>query len=349
MDLRILRAELRLTRPVRAADVEHARRTSLFLELRDQLHTGMAELPLEGRGLGSERGVVGALRAWCEPGAEARPPRSRAAAQVLEDASLDLALRRRGRSLADTLGATVSDVGYAGVVGIAPAAAAVARAEELVAAGASRLRVKIAPGHALEAVRAVLAAVHVPVVADANASFDRTSAGELDALAELPLAWLEEPFAPDEDHALLERLAARGLSLGADESAADAAAVERLADAGVVAVVCVKPARLGVAAALDALEAAERRGLSRYVGGYFEAGLGRAVLGALAAVRTDLDGDVVAPVAYLEHDPCGLPGPVAGRQPLHLAPGLGPLPDPDDLAVVLEVRDVPRERLTPAS
>jgi len=60
------------------------------------------------------------------------------------------------------------------------------------------------------------------------------------------------------------------------------------------------------------------------------------VLAALAALDTDLDGDVAAPCTYLVADPCALAGPIAGRQPLHVTPGCGPVPDTAGMVVRLE-------------
>ncbi len=349
MDVAVRRATLELRKPVAAAGVVHGRRHSLYVELHDELHRGAAELPLAAAGPdATEEVVLAALRALLAGDAVVPSRGAAAATHLLEGASLDLALRRRGRSLASVLGVAALDVGFAGVVGIDEPSASADRAVELVAAGATRLRVKVAPSRGFDALRAVLGAVPVPVAADANGSFDPSGVEELDPLCELPLAWLEQPFPPGIDEGL-ERLAAHGLTLGADEAVDSLEALDRLLDRGVVAVVCIKPARLGVDGTLEAIGRASRSGVSRYVGGYFESGLGRAALGVLAASGCDLDGDVVSPAAYLVHDPCGLPGPVNGRQPLHDGPGLGPLPDERDLETLLVVRDVPADLLTGAS
>lgn len=352
MRVRVLAADLRLRRPVAAADVLHDRRRSIFLELREPLFTGVAELPLAttpGTQV-TEGEVLDALGPLLASG---QPPEdggigAAAALQLLEAASLDLALRRRGRSLASVLGVTREDVGFAGVVGICEPDESVRRATELVAAGATRVRVKVAPSTGFAALRAVLSELPVPVVADANGAFGAATAASLDELAEVPIAWLEQPFASFEGPEL-ERLASRGITLGADESVDSPDALGDLLEGGLVGVVCVKPSRLGIAGALEAIELARRMGAAPYVGGYFETGLARAVLGALSAKADGLDGDVVAPVTYLEHDPCGLAGPRNGRQPLHHAPGIGPPPHPDALVTLVELDDVPEDRFATTS
>jgi L-alanine-DL-glutamate epimerase-like enolase superfamily enzyme len=342
---RLASATLQLSAPLRAADRVHDRRTSLFLALRDGEHLGTGEVPTSSEP-GPDPGasaVRAALRGRHDLAAEvpaadellaaapddAGDPGSRAAAALLGAARLDLALRREGRSLAEALGVHVSDVPYAGVVGVQAAAHAAARAAALVEAGATRVRVKHVPGGGLDAVRAVLDAVDVPVVVDCNGGCDEDrDDDELTALGALPLAWLEQPFAPPA-FAATARLAARvEVRIGLDESVDTLAAVARAAEVG-ASVLCVKPSRVGgVAAALAVGHAARAHGLVPYVGGHFEAGLGRATLAALAASWPDTpDGDVAAPSTYLVEDPCRLAPPTGGRQPLHIAPGCGPHPD----------------------
>jgi len=256
---------------------------------------------------------------------------------LLDAAHLDLGLRREHRSLASALGVVAADVGFAGVIGIDSASRARDRARELVALGASRLRVKVSPRTGTEALTAVLEAVAVPVVADANGSFEPVAdQRELDALLALPLVWLEQPFGPDrlEHTAALARTTT--VPIGLDESATSLEAIREAARLGAARVICVKPFRFGIPGTLEARRVAAARGLRTYVGGYFEAGLGRSVLASLAALDDDLDGDVAAPCTYLVSDPCALPGPTAGRQPLHVTPGCGPTPNVDGMRVRLE-------------
>ena len=89
---------------------------------------------------------------------------------------------------------------------------------------------------------------------------------------------------------------------------------------------CLKPARLGGVRATRAAHAAcAEAGVPVFVGGFFEAGLGRASNLALAARlsqdATGLVSDLGDPAEYLAVDPCGYP-PVRGR----LGPGARPGP-----------------------
>ena len=164
----------------------------------------------------------------------------------------------------------------------------------------------------------------------------RLTTTTLAVLLELPLAWLEQPFAPG-DWAQVATLAREvDVPIGLDESVTSLAELRAIGRAGAAQVVCIKPSRFGIRGAIEARRVAAEFGMRSYVGGYFEAGLGRAVLAAIAAVRSDLDGDVVAPSTYLTVDPCALAGPRDGRQPLHVTPGCGPAPNVAGMRVRLE-------------
>ncbi len=360
MEATVHAATLRLASSVEAADRVHDVRTSLFLRVRDDDGEGWAECPVS-RTPGYEATEADVLRVLDEgmleehlgpplvvdgrkrergPSTVVSPrPAPHAAATLIDAAVRDRRLRIDGTSLARDLGVADRTIGFAGVVGIDEPDRARERAARLVALGATRVRVKVSPSTGVAAVAAVLDEVTVPVVADANGSF---WAGDehpvLAALRDLPLAWLEQPYAPG----LLAHTAALavlpGCPIGLDESVTSLEVLRDVASLGAATVVCVKPSRFGVMGALDALREARRLGLSAYVGGLFEAGLGRAVLGVLSSVGATLDGDVVAPCTYLEHDPCDLPAPVDGRQPLHRTSGIGPTPDPAALRVRLERR-----------
>ena len=73
-------------------------------------------------------------------------------------------------------------------------------------------------------------------------------------------------------------------------------------------------------------------GVPVFVGGFFEAGLGRAANLALAARlsqdATGLVGDLGSPADYLAVDPCGYPPVVDGWVMVPAEPGVGRWPDP---------------------
>jgi o-succinylbenzoate synthase len=357
-ELTAFTASLELRDAVHAADRTHDRRTSIFLRVHGGRGEGWGECPtatVPGVDATSED-VLGGLAAIDDdalatlladpatangagPLRRAREPAAgsghRLARALVGAAVLDLELRRAGSSLAEHLGVTQDDVGFSGVVGIEDAVAARDRAEALVELGATRLRVKVSPRSGTEALEAVLDSVGVPVVADANGSLDPRDSARVDALTSLPIAWLEQPFAPGSLQQSARLARSSPVRIGLDESVVSTDALRVIALAGAASVVCVKPGRLGVLGALEVLGAARELRLTTYVGGHFETGLGRAALAVLATAG-DLDGDVAAPSTYLVDDPCALAGPRAGRQPLYRGVGTGPLPRTDALVTCSE-------------
>jgi O-succinylbenzoate synthase len=269
-------------------------------------------------------------------------PVDRMLAAVFEMAVADLELRAAGRSMAESLG---TGPGYESM----PVGAAVgipvdrdvgrlrADVAEVVGQGAARVRLKIEPGWVLEPVRAVRAA-HPDLVlqVDANGSFRAGDAGELDelaGLAEFDVLCLEQPLPPADlvAHAELARQLTVPICL--DESLSSPRRVLDALRNGSCQVACLKPGRLGgVRATRLAHAACAAAGVSVFVGGFFEAGLGRSSNLALAARLSEdapgLVGDLGDPARYLVVDPCGYPAVHDGWVRVPDQPGVGPGPDP---------------------
>ncbi len=103
------------------------------------------------------------------------------------------------------------------------------------------------------------------------------------------------------------------------------------------AMACLKPGRLGGVRATRAAHAACREaGVPSFVGGFFEAGLGRAsnltLAARLAQDATGLVSDVGDPTTYLAEDPCGYPPVSDGWVRVPDQPGVGRWPDAGVLA-----------------
>ncbi len=350
--------ELSLRRPVGTAAGTHRRRPLAVVRVVTEDAEGWGECAALAEGtsvdpdldevwttlcsLGAPRLVAAAAArdgelppAWSVARLFGSGPAARLAGAALEMAVLDAELRAAGATLAARLGAGSGPVPAGALVGI-PAerdpAVVVDEVDRLVAKGFGRVRVKIEPGwDALP-----LAAVRrrhpgLALQADANGAY-RTGAegpagtGALRPLDELGLACLEQPLAPPDlvGHAALAATLDTPICL--DESLTSP---ERVRDAlryGACTVACLKPGRLGglLAARRAALACAEA-GVGAFVGGFFEAGLGRlanAALGAHAAF--DRPGDLSAPASYLVEDPFGYPELRAGALHLPGAPGVGP-------------------------
>ncbi len=267
-------------------------------------------------------------------------PADRMLAAAFEMAVWDAELRAEQRSMADALGtgAGFEAMAVGAVVGI-PAGrdlgALRAEVAAAVQAGTARVRLKIEPGWDLEPVRAVRAD-HPDLVlqVDANGSYRAGEAdvGVLSRLAEFDVLCIEQPLPPADlvAHAELARVLPVPICL--DESLSTP---RRVADAlrnGACAMACLKPARLGgVRATWAAHAACAAAGVPVFVGGFFEAGLGRSSNLALAARlsqdATGLVSDLGDPADYLSVDPCGYPPVVGGWVRVPTGPGVGNRPD----------------------
>jgi O-succinylbenzoate synthase len=263
-------------------------------------------------------------------------------AAAFEMAVADAGLRLAGRSLAESLevgpGFESMPVGVA--VGI-PSGRDVGALRQQVAAavdgGAARVRLKIAPGWDAVPVQAVREA-HPDLVlqADANGAYRMEEADQLQDLVPFGLLCVEQPLPPPDLAAHAELARRIDVPICLDESLSSP---RRVADAiryEACRVACLKPGRLGgLRATMVAHAACAAAGVSVFVGGFFEAGLGRASNLALAARlaqdATGLVGDLSEPSDYLAVDPCGYPEVRNGWVRLGGEPGVGLWPRGTDL------------------
>ncbi len=266
-------------------------------------------------------------------------------AATFEMAVTDLELRAENRSLAEALGTGpgFESMPVGAVVGIPDdreLRTLRAAVDAAVAKGAARVRLKVEPGWCAGAVRAVRRRhPDLALQVDANGSFQLDDDGvtELAALGDLGVVCVEQPLAPADlvGHAELARRIVVPICL--DESLSSPQRVRDALRYGACAVACLKPARLGgVRAARAAHAACTEAGVPVFVGGFFEAGLGRASNLALAARlsqdATGLVGDVGDPAEYLAVDPCGYPPVHRGWVRVPDGPGVGHPPDAGALA-----------------
>src|SRR5580692_824035 len=272
-------------------------------------------------------------------------PVDRMLAATFEMAVADAELRAAGCSVADDLGVGEGfhALAVGAVVGIPDGRDIAALRQEVDAVvedGAARVRLKIEPGWVVEPVRAVRAD-HPDVVlqVDANGSFgtDAEDVAVLSRLADFDVLCIEHPLPPADlvAHAQLAQVLPVPICL--DESLSTPRRVSDALRNGSCAMACLKPARLGGVRSTRAAHAAcAAAGVPAFVGGFFEAGLGRASNLALAARlsqdATGLVSDVGDPAGYLAVDPCGYPPVRAGWVRVPAAPGVGNPPD----AAVLE-------------
>jgi O-succinylbenzoate synthase len=346
---------------VRASHGSHAERTVAYVIVRSDQGIGWGEVAALGDPVGTDpslRQVIAALKDQWLPrlfdaararGGQTPPsavlsslggsrPSDRAAVAALEMALLDLELCSADMSLAEWLGVTQSSIAFGAVLGLTPdglVANLRTRAQQLLDEGASRLRLKIEPGHAIEPASALVALEPTEgVQVDANGSFGpdgvlRSEAiEELRVLDRIGLACIEQPLAGADftSQAALTSMLTTPLCL--DESIISPRAARDAIRYEACRVLCVKPGRVGgVRAALGILEQAHAAGIGAFLGGMFETGLGRCALQALAAMPgASMISDAAAAGTYLLADPCEAPMPAGDRQPLWAGSGLGPHP-----------------------
>jgi o-succinylbenzoate synthase len=250
-------------------------------------------------------------------------PVDRLLAAAFEMAVEDVELRTAGLSLARSIGVApgFEAMAVGGFVGI-PAGRelrALRRSADLaVDRGLTRLRIKIAPGWDVEPVRAVREDhPDLAIQVDANGSYQPSDAEHLGRLADFGVLCVEQPL-PAADLVASAELAGRmAVPLCLDESLSSLHRVRDALRYGSCAVACLKPARLGgLRAARAAHAACAAAGVPAFIGGFFEAGLGRAAnLALVARLSMDAAGlvsDLDDPADYLEVDPCGYPAVVDG-------------------------------------
>jgi len=239
-----------------------------------------------------------------------------AARHAVESAVLDARGRRDGRPLAALLAADPStSVPVNATVGDGAVAETVAAARAAVDDGFDCLKVKVGagdPDRDVARLRAVREAVGpgVTLRADANAAWDRETAGEVvDAFADLDLSYLEQPLAADDldGHAALR---GRGVDIGLDETLAttDLAAV-LAADAADVLIL--KPMALGgPARAYAVARRAQAAGVAPVVTTTIDAAPARTAAVHVAAAIPDVRPCGVATGDALDADLAPDPAPV---------------------------------------
>lgn len=358
--IELVTVPMRLTVPLRTAAGRRAERDVLLVHVRAAEAEGWAECVAEPEPTYSPEFTDAAVvvlrdhllpRAWAGPTGDALAlgphldavrghPMARAA---LELAVLDAQLRAVERSLAGWLGATATSVAPGAALGLHDQVdGLLTEADAALAAGAARLRVKIAPGRAaghLEALRRHVGA-DLLLQADANGSFAEDDP-ELDRLDGVGLACLEQPLSPTDllAHArLAERL---DTPICLDEPLTSLGAIEAAVALGACEVVCLKPARVGGWVAARAVhDRCVELGVPVWVGGMLETGVGRAANLAVAALShmalpPDLD-----PRGRFDPDLADPRQPVGGVVAVPDGPGTGAVPDNELLTSAEVVRSL---------
>jgi O-succinylbenzoate synthase len=177
--------------------------------------------------------------------------------------------------------------------------------EKELAAGYQRIKMKIKPGHDVDAVRQVRE--HFPAIklmVDANSAYTLADIDHLRRLDEFYLMMIEQPLAHDDiiDHAQLQRKLETPICL--DECIRTAHHAEQAIQLRACGIINIKLGRVGgFAEAKRVHDVAQAAGIPVWCGGMLEAGIGRAHNIALATLPNFvLPGDVSASRRYWARD-----------------------------------------------
>lgn len=325
---RIILREIRLPlrEPFRISSGEMRERRILLLELfdRDGLHT-WSECVVDDAPNYSPETIDTAwptITRWLAPRLFGRPLESHTAVRdVLETdlrghqmakAALEmgcwaLAAEAQGVALSVLLGGTRDRIATGISLGIQrDPATLVGKAQEALAAGYQKVKIKIAPGRDVEWVAAVRAACGdgAHLMADANNAYTLDDADRLLALDDLDLMMIEQPLAWDDlvRHATLQRRLRTPLCL--DESITSLERAQDMVTLGAGRIINIKPGRVGGFAESIAIhDYCEAQGVPVWCGGMLESGIGRAYNVALASLPNfSLPGDLSPSARYWAQD-----------------------------------------------
>lgn len=182
----------------------------------------------------------------------------------------------------------------------------IAKAEEALAAGYQKVKIKIAPGRDVDWVRAVRTAVgrEAHLMADANNAYTLADTDRLLQLDDLDLMMIEQPLAWDDIVRHAELQAKMRTPICLDESIVSLEKAQDMVTLGAGRIVNVKPGRVGgFTASLRIHDYCESVGVPVWCGGMLESGIGRAYNVALASLPNfTLPGDLSPSARYWAQD-----------------------------------------------
>ncbi|MGW5317075.1 enolase C-terminal domain-like protein [Nocardia thailandica] len=330
-------ARLELARPLRISRASMSGRDAVWVRIRDGDESGWGEVVTSPR-LGLDTpAILSALAGWIARGLPPDPealhaslPRVRQTlptpvACAVDAAVHDLLARRAGVAVAAALGVPPRHrMPTACTIGLTGPRAAAERADALVAAGFSVIKIKLGdpdPAADIAAVRAVRhAAPGAALLLDPNGAWDvATAVHVLRTLAELDIAAVEQPVPAGRRPWLAEVCAAVPVPIVADEDAATPADLDEL-PAGIGGINIKLAECGGLDAGLTMAARAADRGWQVLLGCQAASSLGIAPAAHLLgrARWADLDGHLL-----LADDPWTGLGGADGLLDTPAGPGLG--------------------------
>ncbi len=196
----------------------------------------------------------------------------------LECAAWAIASSKLGVPLKDLLGGVKTGIPTGESFGIKPTVKdLLAEIDQRVAQGFCRIKVKIEPGWDADVLTQVKAAFPtLPVMADGNTGYDPHDSGPWNALDELGLLMIEQPFPGDALVELAELQSRLRTPICLDESALTFGLTRAALKLGAGRIVNIKPARLGgVTPSLAVHDWCLEHEVPVWCGGLLETGIGR--------------------------------------------------------------------------
>ncbi len=265
---------------------------------------------------------------------------NRMAKAAIEMAIWDWFAKSQGKPLWELLGGDPSrmriPVGVS--IGIQPSPSALVEvAEQYLAQGYRRLKVKIKPGSDIGPLTALRRAVgpQAAIMADANSAYRLSDLDRLRELDPLDLMMLEQPLAEDDlvDHRVLAQALRTPICL--DEAIRSDDDARKAIELGSCRIINVKVGRVGGhARARRVHDIAAAAGVPVWCGGMLETGIGRAHnLHMSTLLNFRLPGDTSASDRYFEQDIIDPPFRLNpdGTLTVPSGPGIGVEPDEDRL------------------
>ena len=258
------------------------------------------------------------------------------AAAALDEAEADLAARTEGRPLWATLGGSGRPVLSSVSIGLDEDPI-----ERLRTTGAGAAKVKIRPGDDVRRAEMVRGAYpEIVIGVDANGSYSWDDRDALLALDRFDVAYVEQPFDPDdlESHAGMRREILADVVL--DEPIDSPQAAVRAIEADAADAITVKPGRIGLENCRIIHDLALAAGLRVKASGLVETAVGRAHTLAIAALPGAIHSDLADDAWFFETATGAPPTTVTeGWISVTSDPGIGIEPDFEALEPYI-VRDV---------
>lgn len=224
----------------------------------------------------------------------------------VEMALWDLLGKRDGKSLKEMFGGVWDQVEVGVSIGIQESASALVRtAENYVAQGYNRLKIKIKPGRDVDDTSAVRKAFpDIRLQVDANSAYSLETSETLRPLDQLDLLLIEQPLFEDDiwDHRKLQAQFKTPICL--DESVVSPRHARYAIEMEACRIINIKPGRVGgLSQGIEIHDMCRAQGMPVWCGGMLETGVGRASNLAIASLPGFiLPGDISASDRYFRRD-----------------------------------------------